>query len=267
MSVDAKQLAALPTPPFVHIEGIINSRALDTALASCSRALCPMRIVRAGDITRITPRGKEQLRALGIKRIFDMRSATERASKPAPTIDGVTVSHAVIFDWFSPEKMAEIFKELERDTTKAFVDRYAEMLENGKDGYGAILRHIRDRPQEGILFHCSAGKDRTGVIAALILALAGAYDEVIAADYALTQLGLAPYQSMIAAHFAANSDFTPSPENVTRMMSSEPETMFALLRFMRQKYGGAEGYCAKLGFSHSDVARMKANLIGSGPLL
>ncbi len=52
---------------------------------------------------------------------------------------------------------------------QAFMQLYSEILESGGPVYGEILKHIRDKPQEGCLFHCTAGKDRTGLIAAILL--------------------------------------------------------------------------------------------------
>lgn len=51
---------------------------------------------------------------------------------------------------------------------QAFMQQYTEILDNAGPAYAAILAHIRDRPQEGCLFHCTAGKDRTGLIAAIL---------------------------------------------------------------------------------------------------
>ncbi|KZV85786.1 hypothetical protein EXIGLDRAFT_681537 [Exidia glandulosa HHB12029] len=260
MSVDVAALAALPSPPFVQIEGVLNARALDTVL-STSGSLVPMRIVRAGEVARITPQGQDQLRALGVKRIFDLRSNTEKEKAPTPSIDGVEVYSAAIFDWYTPEQMKSIFLSLESDQLKGFMDRYKQMLDNGASGYGAILEHVRDRPQDGFLVHCSAGKDRTGVIVAVLLSLAGVTDEAIVEDYAMTRLGLAPYEALIATRFADKEEWRAHPEGGRRLLSAEPATMTEFLRVLRDQYGGAEGYCAKLGFSAEDIARIKANLV------
>lgn len=52
---------------------------------------------------------------------------------------------------------------------QAFMELYSQILDHGGEAFGAVLRHIHDRPTEGCLFHCTAGKDRTGLLAALLL--------------------------------------------------------------------------------------------------
>jgi hypothetical protein len=52
---------------------------------------------------------------------------------------------------------------------KAFMELYSQILEHGGPAFGSILRHVRDKPNDGCLFHCTAGKDRTGIIAAILL--------------------------------------------------------------------------------------------------
>lgn len=66
------------------------------------------------------------------------------------------------------------------------------MLKTYKLSFKAVLSHVRDNPKQPFLFHCSAGKDRTGVLAAIILHLAGFGSEDIALDYARTRIGVEP---------------------------------------------------------------------------
>ena len=52
---------------------------------------------------------------------------------------------------------------------QAFIELYTQILDHGGNSFGALLRHVRDKPNEGCLFHCTAGKDRTGLMAAILL--------------------------------------------------------------------------------------------------
>src|SRR2546421_8253250 len=88
---------------------------------------------------------------------------------------------------------------------KGFRRAYADILASGKDAFRQIFLHIRDNPSEPCLIHCTAGKDRTGVISALILSIAGVNDQEIAEEYALTTQGLEPMRDLMLKHLRDNS--------------------------------------------------------------
>jgi hypothetical protein len=101
---------------------------------------------------------------------------------------------------YSPEKMA-IRWGYYTSGVEGFILAYAGILKNGGPPFGLILRHLRDS-DEPIIIHCTAGKDRTGVICAIILKLLGCEDEVVAREYELTTLGLQGEHSKILAAIA-----------------------------------------------------------------
>lgn len=77
------------------------------------------------------------------------------------------------------------------------VRAYKSILEEGINAYSHVIQHIIDNPDSAILVHCTAGKDRTGVICAVILSFCGVEDSVIAEEYTLTEQGLEPWRDMI----------------------------------------------------------------------
>jgi hypothetical protein len=132
---------------------------------------------------------------------------------------------------------------------------YSEILDAGGPAFGAILRHVRDSPNDPFIFHCTgassslckqpllnknlpAGKDRTGIAAALLLLvtlafpfpiarhlvnslqLAGASSDAISADYALTSLGRAPMRPLILSRLAREPLFASDPIAAHNMLSS-----------------------------------------------
>lgn len=102
---------------------------------------------------------------------------------------------------YSPEAIALRYKDYtSNDGTEGFQRAYADILEHGAGSYRTILLHLRDKPHEPCLVHCTAGKDRTGVIMALILQLVGVEDHLIAEEYALTEVGLAAWKDIIINH-------------------------------------------------------------------
>lgn len=80
---------------------------------------------------------------------------------------------------------------LKNFSQQGFTKAYSDILERGaEDAYPKILRHIANEPEKPLIIHCSAGKDRTGVICALLLSLCGVDDETVAKEYELTEKGL-----------------------------------------------------------------------------
>jgi protein tyrosine/serine phosphatase len=78
-------------------------------------------------------------------------------------------------------------------------------MENAPPAYRTILLHLANEPEKPLIIHCTAGKDRTGVLCALILSLCGVDDETIANEYALTEIGLSTeWKKAVIAHLMEN---------------------------------------------------------------
>ena len=154
----------------------------------------------------MTASGIEGLKGLKITTIFDLRSLPEinrmKAHTPIVEIDGIERIFVPVFKDnnrdYSPEAIALRYKDYTSvDGTEGFRRAYEDILENGSGSYRRIFEHIRDKPKEGCLVHCTAGKDRTGLLVALVLHLVGVEDEIIAEEYGLTEVGLAAWKEAI----------------------------------------------------------------------
>lgn len=100
----------------------------------------------------------------------------------------------------------------------------------------------------GVLYHCSAGKDRTGVISAILLKLAGVAETDIVADYCVSQVFLQPLYAKLALDHPAF------------MTASDPAYMQGFLALFQEKFGGAAAYLQSLGLSQDEIAQIKAKL-------
>jgi protein tyrosine/serine phosphatase len=106
------------------------------------------------------------------------------------------------------------------------------------------------------------GKDRTGIVVALILMLAGVSDNDIGDEYALTELGLAKWAPRIVQILMKDPALEGDEDKATRMISAKKANMEAFLSRLRDLYGSAEGYLKfVLGFSDEDIAKIKKNIV------
>lgn len=146
------------------------------------------------------------------------------------------------------------------------VTGYRDILVAGGPSFGKIYKRLLDS-EEGLLVHCSAGKDRTGVVVAVLLALAGVDDQDIAQEYALTTLAMRAMSVVLEKRIMASEavqklDESTRLEGVRNMLSSEPETIVALLNILRAEWGSVDEYVMKAcGMEKGEVDSLKEKLM------
>ncbi|KAK7745178.1 hypothetical protein SLS62_009891 [Diatrype stigma] len=228
--------ATLPNPPFVIILGLPNFRDL----GGYPIALQPGKVVRrnlifrSAEPSRTTDEGIEALKKLGITHVFDLRSEQEfergvkhGLNRPIKEWEGAVRIFAPVFrhEDYSPEAVALRFQHY-GSGHDGFAQVYVSMLlaatgpQNESRPYATILEHLADdsSPPTPVLIHCTAGKDRTGVICALILSLCGVEDEIVAHEYSLTDLGLKSRHAEIIGHLTNEPAFKDDPGGARRMV-------------------------------------------------
>jgi len=139
---------------------------------------------------------------------------------------------------------------------------YSQILDHGGPAFGAILRHVRDRPSVPFLFHCTAGKDRTGIIAAILLKLSDVDDDTISNDYALTRVGREPCRQLVLSRLSKEPLFAANREAALVMLTCRFDTMKNLLSLLNDKYGGVDEYVRQyIGLPDEDIALIRNNLV------
>lgn len=152
---------------------------------------------------------------------------------------------------------------------KGFVYVYDRILKSGTDPKGAqpfaaVLRHLASPTQAltPILTHCTAGKDRTGVLCALVLSLCGVPDNAVAHEYALTDLGLGHRRAEFVGNLTRSGPLKGGRAAAERMVSSRPEAMLGTLALIRREYGGVEDFVkGRCGLSDEEIERIRRNLV------
>ncbi|KAK3996268.1 tyrosine-protein phosphatase [Cladorrhinum sp. PSN332] len=275
MSVPTNNTTPLPAPPFVHAPGIANLR--DAGGHAVARL--PGRVIRRGilfrgaDPTNLDIEGVAVLQGLGVTHIYDLRSQVELSKgkeqpREWPGAKRVPVPVFLEKD-YSPEALALRFSNYSSGL-EGFVQAYRSILEAASEvdhpfmPFQTILNHLASSagPPSPILVHCSAGKDRTGVIIALILSLCGVEDDLVAHDYSLTELGLAHRKEAIVQHLLGQPGINGDRVKAEAMVSARKEYMLGTLTHIRQTYGSVESYIANhLKVSPEVVAQIRDNLV------
>jgi len=150
-----------------------NARDLGGLVGADGRRVRAGALVRSDDHHRLTPATVEAIRASDVRRIVDLRWARECQQYPSPFAGDAIYRHVPM--------LADV---LPYDPP---ADTYAPMLDHNRERIASAFRAVAQAPPGGVVVHCLSGRDRTGVLVGLLLAVAGVSPEEIAADYARTE--------------------------------------------------------------------------------
>jgi len=218
-------------------------------------------IVRADSVGNLTTEGWEALADYGIRTVIDLRGDHEREDDPPRELP-VDVRH-VPFMEASEEEWEEIGEELERlaevpDIVEATRDGYVLFLERFKPNVGAAIRAVAEAPEGGVVVQCVGGKDRTGLVTALLLHVAGVPTDDIAADYALSEERLRPRQ----AGWLEAAQTEAERRRLERFTQTPPGVISGVFDELERRYGSVEGYLESAGVSKRDLELARARLLG-----
>jgi protein-tyrosine phosphatase len=241
-----------PRPDLVRLTGYVNFRDLGGHATSSGHHVRRGRVYRSDSLAHVEPSDVLHLvEERGITTVIDLRREHEVEAAPLAALEaaGVRVVHQSLIDpAVPPLQTSDIV-----DGTLA--DRYVSILDTSGDQFVSVVRMIADRANHPMVFQCAAGKDRTGLVAAIVLGLLGVDDETIATDYAAS----ATVVDMLLArlHARAPDREPPGP----RIMSAEASTMHAALDWMRDRYGSVEGYTRAHGLTSEEIGALRDAMI------
>lgn len=233
------------------IEGAFNLRDLGGyALPDGSRTRWG-RALRADGLGRLSTADIDLLLSRGLTRVIDLRAPAEARQHPGKlnNISGIEVINLPLYDDLAPLR--------EITDPEPLPEFYRKMLSERSAMVAEVFQAIAGTGEGAVLFHCTAGKDRTGVIAALWLALAGAEREVILGDYALTGELIPGLISLFNADLVARGI---DPEVIRPMLGCEPRYMAQTLDYITTTYGDVLQYLRSSGLNEETLTALRAKL-------
>ena len=229
----------------------LNFRGLGGYVMQDGRKVKNGTIFRSGEIGRATPEELEYIKGLGIKTVFDFRNAVETQKCPDPKLPGAEhINMCAAFDGlakdfdYSPLSLLDMLSD-EDQTGNAAATMYSALTASiafTNKAYEELFKTLM-AGNTPVLFHCSGGKDRTGVAAVLILLALGASEETIKEDYLLSNVYL---EELIEDRLDDHILLAKLSDNYkTHVMASEgviPESVHMLLEEIKERYTTYEGF-------------------------
>lgn len=259
---------------WIDLEGAVNVRDVGgIALRDGAGVVAGGRLLRSDNLQDLTTADVALLvEELGLSAVVDLRTGVEvRLEGPGPLIEDarVVVEHRSLYpeagertdvveaDAIVPWQNGVHGVDMPGETPT--VRTYFGYMERRPDSIVAALRTIAEPPGEdgAVLVHCAAGKDRTGLVVALALEVAGASREAVVADYALTSERIEQIVARLASSPTYARDMvTGDPQH----HAARPESMARILEILDERHGSPAGWLAENGLEPEALEALRARL-------
>ena len=239
----------------LDFEGCVNFRDLGGYRTADGHTVAWRRLFRADGLNKLTAADRAQLRDLGLATVIDLRTADEAEQRGSFPVDEVPVRYVglPLTDVLPATEDLPDWKEAAYVAT-----RYGAMVSEGGPVLTEAIGVLASGGSLPAVMHCSAGKDRTGVLSALVLAFLGVPDESIIEDYALSAAAMERLLERLMAEYPEAADqvakYAPAILHVV------PETMEQFLASLLLEYGSYDELAATLGVVEA-IDRLRATVV------
>lgn len=255
LTAQATAIAATHDTPRL-LQGATNFRDLGGHAGRDGRRVRHHRVYRSDHLAGLTPEDQRTLQGLGLTHRIDFRGAHERATLPSelPGVTALTLSIEPTVVHRVQAMLAAGQIPTEAETVELMCQTYRAFTSAGAPVYARFFRHVLEQPTP-LVFHCTAGKDRTGFAAALLLGALGVAHDDIVHDYLLTNR-LYVRSTLVEAR---------GPAHVMDVLwSVRPAFLEAAFTTIEQEFGGLARYLAgPMGLGPHDLERLQASLLES----
>ncbi|MBB3995385.1 protein-tyrosine phosphatase [Sulfitobacter undariae] len=238
------------------VRGAYNIRDLGGYTTAQGTPVPWRNFLRADCLHRLDKGEPERLHFEGLCMVVDLRTAREVRDAPSclEGMRGVDWVNLPLFDALSPAALAEVDVP---EGGHPLLTMYITAVETRAEAITNILNRIAQVEQGTVLFNCTAGKDRTGVIAALLLGLAGVSHSDIITDYALTE-SLIP--ELVSEFLSLSRSNGGDVQAYATLLESPADAMAGLLAHLDANYGSVTGYLDHIGVPLETLSRLQDRL-------
>lgn len=249
---------------FPKLIGALNFRDMGGYPAQDGRQTRWNTLFRSGSTHGFTAEDVQQLASIGVRFAYDLRSNDERADQPSALIAIENIQYRYLDHDRLPGNVSKTLALLgarSEDTTAVMISMYRRLPFEFRDAFRTLFRHLvgGDLP---LVFNCTAGKDRTGVAAALMLTILGVSREVITEDYLASEKY---FERNCEVVFGGNLGklFEGLDREVWEpVMRAKKEYLDAMFDQMALTYGSVDNYMQQeLGLSVASVELIRQNLL------
>jgi len=243
----------------MDLDGPANFRDLGGYPTLDGRTTQRGRVFRSDSLSFLSDRDIARLRDdWGVRTVIDLRAGHEvEEHGHGPLSEHVRQLHLPIVDQTrEPPQPRKLLRRAPKFQTLDQI--YAFMLKEYADRFGTVLRAIASTGAAPVVFHCAAGKDRTGLVSMLLLGVCNVADELIVADFSLTE---ARMPEIVARHTARAEANDRLPEVAGQQYGAQPTTMQTVLQELRAAHGSVEAYVRGAGVGDETIGRIRALLL------
>jgi protein-tyrosine phosphatase len=229
----------------LRLENAVNLRDLGGYPARDGKRIKWGMLYRSGSLGKLTDHDLKYLEALDIRLVCDLRHTRETLSEPDRIPVGAVYWHSPLdtddrtrsnrrlraLIW-NPKQLGDLMLETYTDV----------MLDGNAKMFGEVLRRLSNPENLPALFHCTAGKDRTGIAAMLLMLALGVPEEVIVADYTLSNLYYRDYLDYARKAVERYKWLGVNPDNMYPLLVADARTIQHALDHLRKKYGNINAY-------------------------
>lgn len=247
---------ASPSQPRRHLplEGTHNVRDLGGYVTHDNRVTRWHRLFRADSLHRLPSTAQAELLNRGVRTVIDLRRTDELRAAPNvfATTDQVRYHHVSLLNDTLP---------LTNRPPQPLVTMYQRIIDERQAQVREVLSALAAPAGVPAIFHCTVGKDRTGLISALALGIAGVPTDTIIADYALTSayLGEGFFEETRQRVLQRGQSW----EEYQPLLGAAPEYMQTTLTYIETYYGGIAAYVRAIGLSSAEMAQLRTALLAT----
>lgn len=240
----------------IRLQGTVNFRDAGGYRTRDGQWVKMGEVYRSDSLEKLTDADLAKLKRLGVRTVFDLRMESERTAAPDRVPAGAT--HVVADVLAGSGTFTSMPKSpAEAEAMMVEGNRFMVSGDTARTAYTAVYDGIADDDRRGVLFHCTAGKDRTGWSNAALLTALGVPEETVMADYLASNTYRAAANEAILSHLPAQQAAVYKP-----LLDVRPAYLNASFAEVEEEYGSFRAYLRKgLGLDQQELKELKKDLL------